>query len=345
MAHALQGVLNNYYGHILGLYHDPDLAKVIGPVEANNKEKQEVKTKKEETSTKVVEKRSPRALVEPKVIEVDAKEVITKESISDKLKDVETVITVPEENIKVIDEKKSSIPKEDNIKMETKITCPVKIVPSDKVKIDVTKTLSDKKNDDTLNKFIEQINSMGVRYTNIKRVSSGLVEVNLNTNTGTNLLISVDIDSKIYNLGTIIFFIGKINPLDEYNTPSFVLNKKTMYSIINGLNIDPKYYVPEKLRILNRVLDTKTLRETNKDKKEKVFEVAAKAIEKMNTEIVDNAAGESFRFAFARYKSENDFSIVSSNRNKVSNLSEEKLYTSKQIWLTVKGDTVTLKCK
>lgn len=352
MSHALLGFFNAQYGALKKLYHDPVLDDIIYINNTGNEEptvkvltapKDEIKVEPKKEA-KVNEKKQDKIII-------DNPEVITNTSKVNKniIEDVK-VITVPENEIKVEPKKKEvkfdKEKKQDKINMEERKICPVKVIPAktDKIGIKVGgKSTSNE--DESLNRFIDQLNSLGVKFNTIERVSTGLVELTLINNAGMPLLISIDIDNRIYNIGTPIFFFGRINPIDEYTMLSFVFNKETLYFILNGLEINPKYYVPEKLRVLNRFVDVTTLKERNKGRREKVLDKAAKAIEVLNTDIVRAANGEPFRFAFARYNSENEFAIVSSSKNRVSNLSNNKLDTNKNIWINVKGKDVSLTCK
>lgn len=231
----------------------------------------------------------------------------------------------------------------DRITMKNRKANPVKVVPtSKKSRVNVAKTDKKSKTDENLNKFIDRLKASNINFSSIKRMPTGLVEVVLNQPNGNNVTISVDIDNKIYNSGYMIFFIGKIAPLSEYSNKPIILNDKTLNAVINSKPIPVKYYVPEDLVKLNGVLNITTLKETNKDKKEKVLDKAFKAIEAMNEEIINVSAGHPVRFAFAKYKSEDEFSLVSSKRNLVSNLSKEKLNTDKEIWININGDSITL---
>ena len=128
----------------------------------------------------------------------------------------------------------------------------------------------------------------------------------------------------------------------EYSSKPIILNDTTLKCILENKQIDPKYYVPEDLVKLNGVLNITSLKETDKKKREKVLDKAFRSIEAMNEEILKISAKEPVRFAFAKYKNENEFSLVSSKRNLVSNLSSEKLNTTKEIWIHIKDKDITL---
>lgn len=231
----------------------------------------------------------------------------------------------------------------DVINMAERKTCPVEVV-ANKSKESLVKVGKEKKSefDESLNLFMADLDNKGIKFSGAKRVASGLVEVKLIQNNGNIVIISVDIDNKIYGAGYVVFFIGKVPAFGEYNSTPIVLNDQTINAVINNVQIDPKFYVPENLVILNRMVDITSLKETNKKKREKVLAKTAKALETLNDEIVQAAAGEPFRFSFAKYKSEDNFALVSSKRNVVSNLSDEKLITDKEIWIKVEKESATL---
>lgn len=259
------------------------------------------------------------------------------------------IIESSNEEVEIIDVEPTKVEplkkKEDNdvITMNDRRTCPVKVIPKkDKISININKK---KEVDKALNGFLIDLNSRGVLVNSAKRVSTGLVEIQLIQATGNIVTISVDIDNKIYNSGYIVFFIGKVKPLDEYINRAIILTDNTLNAIINNIQIDPKYYVPEEMLYLNKKIDMTTLKENNKNKREKVLEKVSKTFETLNEDIIKAANGEPTRFAFAKYESPDKFSIVSSKRNLISNLDKKKLNTSKEIWINVNKKNVTLNCK
>lgn len=260
-----------------------------------------------------------------------------------------TGVVIDVEPTKVEPLKKEEVKTDDSITMTDRKTCPVEVVPtkSNRASINVKNNDTAKEVDESLNGFIIDLNSRGVTLNSVKRTSTGLVEVQLLQKTGNIVTISVDIDNKLYNMGYIVFFFGKVEPLTEYdnNNRPIIFNDNTLQAIINNAQIEYKYYVPENIVLLNRFVDMTTLKETNKKKREKVLIKTSKALELMNDDIVNAAANEPYRFAFARYTSVNKFSLVSSKRNLVSNLSKDKLKTSKEIWLNVDNDTINLSTK
>lgn len=243
------------------------------------------------------------------------------------------------------DKNKVTIAEEDDkITMSDRKSCPVKVVPMENKKVNVKTGKDTNKFDETLTQFINELDAKGIKFKGAKRVDTGLVEVKLIKADGNVAVISVDIDNKIYGIGYNIFFIGKIPALAEYdNSKPIILNDDTINAIINNIPIEEKFYVPENFVIMNRLVDMTSLKETNMKKREKVLTKAAKALETLNDEIVKTANNEPFRFVFAKYESENKFSLVSSKRNLVSNLSKNKLNTEKEIWIHVDRDDVTLK--
>ena len=91
----------------------------------------------------------------------------------------------------------------------------------------------------------------------------------------------------------------------------------------------------------------KTLKENDPKNREKVFELAAKVLsdDDIINGIMKATDGNKFRFAFCRYMNNNEFSIVSSKRNKLSGLSKEKLKTLKEVWINIKDKKVELTTK
>ena len=233
---------------------------------------------------------------------------------------------------------------QDVITMANRKVCPVQVVPAASKESPVKVNTKDSTVvDEKVKNLMDTLTGLNINYNRIKRVSTGLVEVDLATPDGTMFsTISVDVDDKIYGIGGLITFIGKVPAVTEYNHKPFILNNETLKSIMNNKPIASKYYVPDNLVILNKWVDMTTLKETDKEKREQVLAKTGKAIEKMNEDIIKAANGQPFRFVFAKYKSPNEFSLVSSNRNTLSNLSDEKLLTTKELWLNIKDESVTL---
>lgn len=262
-----------------------------------------------------------------------------------KIKDVEEFDENDiEENIEKVEEV---------VEADDKITCPVKIKSAVKriAKVDVmgqpkveeVKAEKSVEKDEVIDSICTDLDNIGIKFTNVNKMPTGLTQMDLLLNDGTFCTISVDGESKIYNDGVRIFFLGKINPGDEYTNTAYVFAAEPIRAIVNGVKIPDNFYVPEKSQIINRMVDMRTLK---KDKKRnKILSKAAKAFEKLNDEIQTAANGEPFRFAFTKIQSEDHFSMVSSKRNVESNLSDNKLVTTKEIWIDVDKNNVTLHTK
>lgn len=269
----------------------------------------------------------------PEPIEVKDVKIIQKEDVPSNAK----VISEPVE-VKTV--------KENKIAMSDRRTCPVKVKTtksSNKIHVG-TKKIPNAKEDESLNHLINDLTNMSINFANVKRMPTRLVELDLIQFDGTPVKISVDVDNVLYGDDTRIFYIGRMNPMDEYSKPAFIFTFEAINSIVNKRYINKNLYVPEGFQILNRMVDFTTLRENDKTERDKVLQKTAKVIEKMNEEIIQNANGEPFRFAFAKYESDDKFTIVSSKRNRISNLAKNTLLTSKEIWIEVNGEDINLTC-
>lgn len=250
----------------------------------------------------------------------------------------------------------------DKITMSERKVCPVKVVPTKKVntikvqvkpnspiskiKVNSTNTKTDEAMvDETLEQFKNELISRGYKFTDIRRAETGLVEVNLIQPSGNTVMITVDINSIIYNNGVVIFFMGQINPGDEYTVPGFLFTPQSITAVINGDKISPKDYVPEQFAILNRILDYRSLKEKNPKKRDDILRKAARALAELNDDIVKVADGSPFRFNFTKCKSKDDFIMIASSRNVVSNLSKERVNTTKHIEVVVNGKKATMNLK
>ena len=283
-----------------------------------------------------VQKTEEKNVIQP----VKKVEKVVKPSVEEK------VIPINKEPIKE-EVKKEEVIAEDKIAMSDRKICPVKVIPKEKSKpmINVTANENQIEDDVNINNLVTDLNRIGVQFCNVKRVPTGLVELDIVQANGNLVRISVDTDSYLYGNGHRVFFLGKVKPIDEYNVQAFLFAPEPMFSIVNGAPIPGNFYVPEGDKVLNRMLDSTTLIEKDPKKRQAILSKAAKAIEQMNDEILKAAAGEPFRFAFAKCKSEEMFTLVSSARNRVSNLSKDKLFTNKEIWIEVKDNQVTLNSK
>lgn len=242
---------------------------------------------------------------------------------------------------------------DDKIPMGTRKVCPVQIVPtkkeSYKVRVGKTPTTEVKAEeaiDESLESFKAKLIEKSINPVSIKRMPTGLLEVVLINNLNQPVLITVDNDDTLFGLGTDVFFIGKLNPLDEYTRQAILLTDESIGAVINNAQIDPKFYVPGNLVTMISMLDTTTIHEHNIKKKKEVLEKAFKAILEMQPEIKKSLnQGEAFRFSFVKYKSIDDFSIISGNKSRVSNLHEQKLIASRTIRIDVHDKNVTLNIK
>lgn len=243
---------------------------------------------------------------------------------------------------------------DDKIPMGTRKVCPVQIVPTKKesYKVHVGKTPTTKvkaeeeKIDESLESFKAKLIEKSINPVSVKRMPTGLLEVILVNNLNQPVLITVDNDDTLFGLGTDVFFIGKLNPLDEYTRQAILLTDESIEAVINNAQIDPKFYVPGNLVTMISMLDTTTIHEHNIKKKKEVLEKAFKAILEMQPEIKKSLnQNEAFRFSFVKYKSIDDFSIISGNKSRVSNLHEQKLIASRTIRIDVHDKNVTLNIK
>lgn len=194
--------------------------------------------------------------------------------------------------------------------------------------------------------FVNHLREAGIEFTEPMRTPTGLYELLIKQDNGQQVLISADVDGLLY-CDEIKFFLGRVLPGEEYNKAPIMLTNESVQCLKNNVQIPAKFYVPENLFILNKVLDLQTLKEKNPKKREKVFENAAKAISDPDiySGILKAANGEPYRFAFCRYTNPNEFSIVSSKKNLSSNLTNDHLHVSKEIWINYKNDEAKLTTK
>lgn len=299
--------------------------------------KEEVKTEEKKEEAKVEVKATSETKLKP--VDPTSKEKVEK---------VDAEVVEPTAMFKPVD------PVDDgNITMGTRKTCPVKIMPTKKAayRVQVGKTPAtevkpiEEKLDESLESFKAKLVEKSINLINIKRVPTGLLEVTLLNNFNQPVLITVDNDDTLYGLGVDVFFIGKINPLDEYNRRAFVLTDESLNAVVNNVQIDPKFYVPENVVLLSTMLDTASIHEHDIKKKKAVLEKASKAILEMEPDIKKAMGNEPFRFSFARYKSIDDFALVSGNKSRVSNLHEQKLIASRTIRIEVHEKNVSMNIK
>lgn len=247
-------------------------------------------------------------------------------------------------------EKSSEKKEEQKITVQARKSCPIKILSKEeKEKVKETKREKlDILNDEGfhhLSHFIEYLRNAGIQYSKPVKMDTGLYEIVIYSN-GRQLPISVDVDGLLY-CDEIKFFIGQVRPGEEYVKHPIMLTKEVLECLRNNTQIPAKYYIPDSLFNLNKVLDLQTLKEKDSKKREATFEHAAKAISDKDiyAAIVKAANGEPFRFAFCRYSSPEEFSIVSSKRNLSSNLSKDKLVVSKELWINYKDKKVDFSTK
>lgn len=261
-------------------------------------------------------------------------------------------IPVKEKKTKTVNYK---IKDDDKITMQDRKICPVKVpVASKNNNVNTTehssfkgKKITDVKEEEHhLSHLVEHLRTLNVNFTPPKRMPTGLYELDLIQMNGNPVRLSFDINGQLYS-NEIKFFFGRVNPGEEYMKPAIMMTRASIEAIVKGSNIPNKYYISESLFNLNKVLDLQTLKETDKKKRGMVFEKAAKVISDPDiyNGIIKAANGEAFRFAFCRYNSTDDFSLVSSKRNLSSNLTDDKLRVSKEIWINVKGRDVQLTTK
>lgn len=248
-------------------------------------------------------------------------------------------------NIKSYDKKSEN----DKITMQTRKTCPVKVLTKEEkntIKAESKNVNADKEEQHRVNHLINYLTNAKVAFTKPNKMPTGLYEMNIIQANGSHVTISVDINGLLYS-DEIKFFLGKILPGEEYIKPTIMMTDESITALVRGEQIPTKFFITEQLFTLNKVLDLQTLKEKDPKKRAKVFKTVAKAISDKDIYdgILKAANGEPYRFAFARYINENEFSIVSSKRNLSSNLTDDKLLTSKEIWIKIKDKDVKLTTK
>ena len=304
----------------------------------------ETKVVKEESKPTSEEKKKEEMLTLPMPIQEEPKEekakpVTTQEKKKEKVK--------PSTKAEKSSEKKE----EQKITVQARKSCPIKILSKEeKEKVKATKREEklDILNDEGfhhLSHFIEYLRNTGIQYSKPVKMDTGLYEIVIYSN-GRQLPISVDVDGLLY-CDEIKFFIGQVRPGEEYVKHPIMLTKEVLECLRNNTQIPAKYYINDSLFNLNKVLDLQTLKEKDPKKREATFEHAAKAISDKDiyNAIVKAANGEPFRFAFCRYSSPEEFSIVSSKRNLSSNLAKDKLAVSKELWINYKDKKVDFSTK
>ena len=317
------------------------LFEALEPLNSGNVEipKLKVDEKPKTISTAKVEVKKE---VKPKVKESTVIDTIKKEESKPEVMEAEVVI--PELPITLDNPEPADIVDVP----EDKITCSINVTPAVRriAKVDVTghPVVDTQSEDPGITEVTKCLENAKVAFSNVRRVPTGLVEVDLLINTGRNSTISIDIDRKIY--GIKVFYIGGgIQPGTENRIRSYIFTASSIAAVVNGELPDQKFYVPEAYTALYDIVDIRTLKESDKKKRNAVYEKVGKAIANFYDEIMKMANGEPVRFAFARYKSKDDFSLVSSNKNVFSNLSDIKLAATKELWFNIKDKKGTLTLK
>lgn len=252
-----------------------------------------------------------------------------------------------------VETKKSSNDKkeEQKITMQDRRECPVKVLSKEekvaiKKKDDHHKHGEQHELEHHLQHFVQHLRDANIEFTAPVRVPTGLYELCVINKNNQQVLISADIDGILYD-NAIKFFIGRVLPGEEYSKKCFLLTKSSAEALKSGSLLPEKCSIPENLFILNRVVDLQTLKEKDEKKREATFKTVANIISDSDfyNGILKAANGEPYRFAFSRYTSPTDFSIVSSSRNLSSNLTNDHLNVSKEIWINVKDENVSLTTK
>ena len=243
------------------------------------------------------------------------------------------------------EENKSS----EKITLENRMECPVHVMTNEeKAKKKSEKIELSKDDEHRLEHLVHHLNNNEIVFTQPQKMKNGLYETNVTQINGNVIPISIDNDGRIYS-DEIKFFIGHMNAGDEYepNHPCFYATKESLNALKNGQMIPEKYMVPQEMFILNKLVDLTTLKEKDPQKRAETFKNVSKIMTDKETfnAIIKNANGEPYRFAFCRYTSPSEFSLTSSKRNRLSNLSDEKQKVTKEMWINFKDKKVDLKVK
>lgn len=353
----------------------PTYGSMIEKERAEKARKAEEARKKEEARKAEEAKRSAEAVKEEKTVEVskpkyvhinpikEEKAEIKVETKEEKV-DAEIVnssgdvittqdkkacpvtITSIEEKKEEVKEQKPQLSTDNVITMQNRKVCPVNIMnlvkdSGMKVKVPTNSEKNQnrrKEEEHRLQHLTDHLRKTGVKFTLPQRMPTGLYELDIIQFNGNPVKISVDINGLLYS-NDMKFFFWHINPGDEYSRSAIVMTDESVLAVARGDDETlAKYYVPEKLFQLNRILDLQSLKETNDKKRTQTFEKVSKIIfdPDIYNAITEAIKGEPYRFAFAKYVSPNEFTIVSSRRNLASNLSNTKLLVSKEIWISIK---------
>ena len=256
----------------------------------------------------------------------------------------------------VKEEKKfSSTEKEDKKSSESKITlqnrmeCPVHVMTREEkdAKKKSKKEVS-KDEEHRLEHLVHHLYENKMIFSEPRKMPTGLYETSITQINGNVIPISIDNDGLLYS-DEIKFFIGHMSPGDEYEPtrPCFYMTRESLEALKQGQIIPEKYMVPQELFILNKLVDLASLKEKDPQKRSETFRNVSRIFTDKETfnAILKNANGESYRFAFCRYKSPDEFSLTSSGRNLLSNLSDEKQKVTREQWINFKNNKVDLKVK
>lgn len=243
------------------------------------------------------------------------------------------------------EEKKSS---DSKITLESRIECPVHVMTNEEAVKKSKKVELNKDEQHRIKHLVHHLHENGLVFTEPQKMSTGLYETNITQTNGNVVPVSIDNDGKLYS-DEIKFFIGQMKPGDEYEPtcPCFYMTKDSLAALKNGQMIPEKYMVPQELFILNKLVDLTSLKEKDPQKRSETFRNVSRIFTDKETfnAILKNANGESYRFAFCRYKSPDEFSLTSSGRNLLSNLSDEKQKVTKEQWINYKDKKIDLKVK
>lgn len=254
------------------------------------------------------------------------------------------------------EKKFSSTEKEDKKSSESKITlqnrmeCPVHVMTREEKDAKKKSKKVELSDDDThrLEHLVHHLYENKMVFSEPRKMPTGLYETSITQINGNVIPISIDNDGLLYS-DEIKFFIGHMSPGDEYEPtrPCFYMTRESLEALKQGQIIPEKYMVPQELFILNKLVDLASLKEKDPQKRSETFRNVSRIFTDKETfnAILKNANGESYRFAFCRYKSPDEFSLTSSGRNLLSNLSDEKQKVTKEQWINFKNNKVDLKVK
>ena len=244
------------------------------------------------------------------------------------------------------EEKKSS---ESKITLENRMECPVHVMTTEEVAKKKSKKIDLNKDEEhRLEHLVHHLYENKMVFSEPRKMPTGLYETHITQTNGNVVPVSIDNDGLLYS-DEIKFFIGQMNPGDEYDPtrPCFYMTKESLEALKHGQMIPEKYMVPQEMFILNKLVDLTSLKE--KDPQKRV--VTLKNVSKVFTDdetfnaILKNANSGPYRFAFCRYSSPDEFSLTSSSRNRLSNLSTEKQKVNREQWINYKDKKIDLKVK